>query len=411
MIQCLLKPNRIEEYRANGWDITRHYYSRQRVLAKERTKAFQAAKARSQKARQSRTPEAAERRHAERMARYERKYRSADATLLDAAMRDACEAMFNLNRYAKHRSCTADNRDEIYALKHQLVKVLYLLRFGIGCIEHRVPGKQCYRCDGTGYGEDGYDSNNEDEYDDNYGGGCRRCGGSGWYHRPTVLMLFRFEIDGKKYAWHMPEGKVDFRYETTCEPADWQNEAEEKPLNLAPSRFAEAKALVRWVIQNKQRVALFKEQIRDNLAFKPGHHLPHGEPLADKLARLGDDVPVDTVKDIRAGSVPAQEIFCKLRKERLLERKQVFARQLGFHPPAHKSRGLPLDEKILLRIPKGTPSKRRLAEDICTEIRTGSLSYRQALATIAEMGMSGDKDAKQNSKVLFCSTSAEIGAK
>ena len=83
--------------------------------------------------------------------------------------------------------------DQIYELKNELVKYLYQHGF---CTELKLHSQKrmCRSCDGTG---------------DYYGQECDRCDGSGVY-AVTPLYAFRFEIEGKRYAWHQLRRLVDF---------------------------------------------------------------------------------------------------------------------------------------------------------------------------------------------------------
>src|SRR2546429_9402118 len=76
---------------------------------------------------------------------------------------------------------------------------------------------------------------------------CVRCAGSGWYVEPSVFVLFRFDLVGRSYCWHVPADSVSFSYSTTGEASTWRPETEEKPVNLSPSRSARAKTLIWWV--------------------------------------------------------------------------------------------------------------------------------------------------------------------
>jgi hypothetical protein len=171
-----------------------------------------------------------------RFARFKRKYGS-----WRAALPDACEYLFNLNRYAKHSSCSDANRADIYELKGGMVRLLYQQGCCTQCFEHyhHLPELSCFACDGTG------------EFDLYEGEACRRCGGSGVYKkaRTVTFVCFRFEMDGKTYCWHQPEDLVWFDYEVTADSSEWQPaEQYEKTITLARSRFAIAKDVLRWVL-------------------------------------------------------------------------------------------------------------------------------------------------------------------
>lgn len=175
-------------------------------------------------------PEAAQRK---RFERYSRKY-----STISEAFPDACQALFNLNRYAKWSQCRQQNREEIYDLKTEFIRLLcgqgYADRIGRHLAEREE--KVCFKCDGTGAIWNGDI--------------CHRCVGSGIYQpaKTLVFIVFSFVVGGERYTWHQPEELVTWKYELTAGSADWSPVAEEKPLEMPTSRFAEAKDLLRYVI-------------------------------------------------------------------------------------------------------------------------------------------------------------------
>lgn len=154
------------------------------------------------------------------------------------ALPDAAEACFALNRYAKHATCSEDHRDEIYRLKGGLVRVLYLLGLAAEVKRHvlELDGLECWGCDGVGTRWDGDD--------------CYRCGGTGWYRKQQtrVFVAFRFQVGGRAYCWHQPGHLVNWPYEVTAQDSAWEPDGTEKPVPIPASRFADAKALVGWVV-------------------------------------------------------------------------------------------------------------------------------------------------------------------
>jgi hypothetical protein len=68
--------------------------------------------------------------------------------------------------------------------------------------------------------------------------------------RLQTYIAFRFQIQGKSYAWHQPTFLVTWPIveAESIDRGQWEPE-QEKPLNLSPRKFAEAKALVRYVLE------------------------------------------------------------------------------------------------------------------------------------------------------------------
>lgn len=169
------------------------------------------------------------------------------------ALPDAAEAMFNLNRYAKHRSCTQENREDIYDMKNRLVRLLYTLGLCESAHLHQVPmpGKPCYGCNGTGTATRKFERLDFEEEDfDDSDLACYRCGGSGWYQQPTTFeyVCFKFSIGGKPYCWHQPKGSVDFEYQLVEAPNDWVPDQGAKELTMRRARLSKAKEVVRYVL-------------------------------------------------------------------------------------------------------------------------------------------------------------------
>lgn len=153
------------------------------------------------------------------------------------ALGPAAEAMFNLNRYAKWERCSAAHREEIYTLKNEFVRLLYDLGLAVEARLHKVrqEGLECWGCDGMG---------------------CEKCGGSGWYRPRGHLryIAFRFKIGEKLYSWHQPQHLVNWKVEFTpnVDQQTWQPEGE-KPVNLPARQFADAKALIRFVLEQAKK--------------------------------------------------------------------------------------------------------------------------------------------------------------
>jgi len=159
------------------------------------------------------------------------------------ALPAACASMFNLNRYAAHDSCSRDNRDDIYSLKNDFVRLLYQQGACIECVEHEreLPAQYCFGCD---------------EGITDWGDECPRCDGTGIYRqsRTVVDVLFVFVVHGERYAWHQPERFVDWEYVTTAETSTEYVGKEERPLECARSTLSRGKKIVRYVLENAPKL-------------------------------------------------------------------------------------------------------------------------------------------------------------
>jgi hypothetical protein len=111
---------------------------------------------------------------------------------LDAAL-TACDAMFNLNRYAKGLRSDWDQprRREVYALKRRLIGEL-LQQFPCE-VTGATQTLACWRCEGTGIWS----------HWAHYAATCWSCNGTGVY-RQNELLLFTFTVGSSRYEWHQP---------------------------------------------------------------------------------------------------------------------------------------------------------------------------------------------------------------
>lgn len=201
-------------------------YRTSRVELTESSEGFAAALARKEKSGQAKAT--IRRRRTEN---FEAKY----SNHLDA-LPIACEVMFNLNRYTKHKSCTRDHRFEIYELKNRLVELLYRSGNCERCYRHSrtIPEQGCYGCHGSGKHWSGEE--------------CRRCDGSGIYGGFLLeFYCFEFFIAGKKYCWHQPRELVSFEVDFIDAPSDWKG-PEVQPIAMSKSKFAEGKQLIAWLL-------------------------------------------------------------------------------------------------------------------------------------------------------------------
>jgi hypothetical protein len=205
--------------------------------------ALVALKARSQAVRQAK-----ERKAEERQARLATRYSEWRQALLPAA-----QAMFSLNRYAKWQRCAPAHRREIYTLKNSFVRLLSECGYAVEVLRHNVPreGLECWNCEGYG---------------------CERCNFSGFYRQPDklVYIAFRFQIEGQFFSWHQPAPLVNWPVtHTTGSSTDWLHDpTDEKPIKLNSRQFADAKALIRYVL--------------DQAGFRPETNSQSPSSLTDK---------------------------------------------------------------------------------------------------------------------------------
>lgn len=147
--------------------------------------------------------------------------------------------MFNLNRYCKYRSCSFNNREEIYNLKNKLIKHLYQNDLSSKVYLHSKPiDNTCYRCKGTGlFFEDGYLTV------------CYNCDGTGTYtdEKERKYYVFEFKINGVQYSWHQPDYIIDFEIREIV-GSEEMNETLVQPLNMPVNSFKKAKELIKWYL-------------------------------------------------------------------------------------------------------------------------------------------------------------------
>ena len=169
-----------------------------------------------------------------RFQQFSRKYGSREK-----ALKDVCDAMFSLNRHAKHRRCTEKHREIIYDLKSSLLRKL--------CAENRIdkieihtkyiPGKSCFRCDGSGFSVNGDP--------------CDRCCGSGYYRFDDELIfyLFSLEVEGQRFSWHQPDKYVSWKLPFAAQQkgTDWSL-GKVSAVPMPKRKFAIAKYLIRFYL-------------------------------------------------------------------------------------------------------------------------------------------------------------------
>lgn len=165
------------------------------------------------------------------LAEFESKYASSDL-----ALKDACEALYHLNHYAKCLDRCA-LRDRIYGAKNSLIDHLYRSGKCVEAVRHvqYFPSKECWGCFGSGV--------------DNWGDGCERCGGTGNYREDHSVsyVAFRFDVNGTRYSWHQPEHLLAFtpKVEGDASPMPPR---ENKPVPLADEDLGKALLLLEWFV-------------------------------------------------------------------------------------------------------------------------------------------------------------------
>lgn len=162
----------------------------------------------------------------------------------EKALPTAAAYMFSLNRYCKHSSCSANNREEIYGLKNRFIKLLYQEGYceAVHLHEMVLPEKRCLACAGSGWHEWDQDT-------------CYRCEGTGIYLPEKVLEFFCFEIEvgGERYTWHQPKGLVGFEV-TVSKGTKEIPPIETKPLLIEKAKLTEGKRLVSWVLKQAGKI-------------------------------------------------------------------------------------------------------------------------------------------------------------
>lgn len=137
------------------------------------------------------------------------------------AIGDACNALFNLNRYAKYRACQDSNRSEIYNLKSSLLKYLYLNDYATNISKHTT----------------------SKEYFNRYIGD--------YVQERDTYYVFSFDVQGVSYCWHQPEWQMEFFVsdsEVSAEsPMPYIDT--DKPMNIDRNKLKETKELIRWFVK------------------------------------------------------------------------------------------------------------------------------------------------------------------
>jgi hypothetical protein len=113
----------------------------------------------------------------------------------EAAIPDAAEALFNLNRYTRHKSCSEPHRNEILRLKSRFIRMLYVLEKFTDRVEKLVrllPELACW-CEGLELN-------------------CEKCGETGVFREEQTVAtyVFYFTIGDRKYCWMQRDDHLDF---------------------------------------------------------------------------------------------------------------------------------------------------------------------------------------------------------
>jgi hypothetical protein len=68
-------------------------------------------------------------------------------------------------------------------------------------------------------------------------------------------VCFTFVVGGKKYHWYQPRERVNFKFTVTTENKVWERDENEfeKAIALAASKFAEAKDMLRWILDQEKQ--------------------------------------------------------------------------------------------------------------------------------------------------------------
>ena len=276
-IKTFLKPDRTEFWRYHGVGSgIRYLYSLAQIEAVESTPDFATWKSKKIKRdeqaevrrihaveKAANEQEKAQTAKEGRMAAYDLQYAVTDP------VPDVARTLFELNRLAKHPTCSLRDRDHIYDLKHDVIGILYQDGYSTDCYLHTtiLPVKSCFGCDGSGY-----------EGDDNgtIWGKCYRCNGTGLYlpAKPLAFVVFHFLIGDQRYCWHTPQELVTFQYQITKETADYSLSEELKPVDL-PS-ISESTELLEWFVSRKSTTL---EALADGAIQQGEDHLEKREEL------------------------------------------------------------------------------------------------------------------------------------
>jgi hypothetical protein len=355
----------------------RHHYYTKRVHKIESKGIWQteanAVKLRREARQASLSPTTIQRKVDQHAARLERKYSNPKE-----ALPTACLAMFNLNRYAKYPNCKQSTRADIYDLKNQLIRVLHLHDYTLTVQSHKLPESQCFECNGES-AEFALDSDEGEEI-------CSRCGGTGIFREGIELVCFTFNVEGKRYSWHVRADEITFPYSATHAILSPISTRTLRPLSITRQKAMAGRALIRWLVKKLAKATAFKEKISRQMASSPAVNRPHCESLEKRLANLGELFPLKVANEIRKGNKVPRDVFEQLRHRRVQQFREKIRSQLAHRRPRHAPHGISLTTKLFNFIPKGTAYRRTMADELAFSVRQGKVNFLEAVALAAHGG-------------------------
>ncbi|HMI82556.1 MAG TPA: hypothetical protein VK550_00615 [Polyangiaceae bacterium] len=155
----------------------------------------------------------------------------------DAAIPDAAEALFNLNRYTRHATCSTLHRDEIFRLKSRFIRMLYVREEYTDRVEKLLRVLPEQECRHEGFELD-----------------CEKCGGTGVFREKQTVAtyVFYFTIGDRKYCWMQRGDDLEFAPRVEESKPDDGHRGGDQTLNIPRKKLAEAKAIVDFAIGNEE---------------------------------------------------------------------------------------------------------------------------------------------------------------
>jgi hypothetical protein len=142
----------------------------------------------------------------------------------------ACQAMFRLNRYAMLLRRKSAERDRLYEMKNQMVRLLFDQGRCAACSTD-IQELSCRHCQaGISHWWDSPWGDDWDEAEhDPHGHSCEWCNGTGVY-KTITLYRFVFDVDGRRFVWHQPSALVSWPVNVD---ASQSREYADRPRDLA----------------------------------------------------------------------------------------------------------------------------------------------------------------------------------